>query len=617
MIAKRPARRSRKTRAALAAALATSVSCAAGFASREARAEGAGAWVAGATMAPAEQRIAVSVGPSRTTVWTSLRFVAAPGPVAILVPVPVGASLDVSSDAWFEALEEATAPRIFPPVGESPSCPGTSGPPDPFQVAGEISHVPTLPPQATALLPDAGAVASWVQQAGLTLSPATAAGLGALGGSQFLAVLFTAPGGTALTRTLRVAMPGAPAALPLALLRASGNDLLVTAWFLGQGAGGTVGTVPAPVDPATLEWEAASAESDYIDQRLMALTLAEPRGALLEAAGHEALSTSVSIAAGTASIDGVVATYFERAAAYGDAPANPAPCVTAADAAMASSEVVAASCPRADLGLVGGGAACVESPAAGTVDPAALRCGSQADDLAVALSGLSPAATWLTRQSLLIAPQTPAQDWPIGFAAGPTVTPILTAAAVDVGGCYGQDGGAGPCFASSGAGGPVGPGVTGPGSGEGAGGGHDGSGSGNGSGTNAGDVVQTALDVASDASDDDDSDSGCDCGSSSGSGSSGSSDDSSSSSGCSGSSSSDGSSSSGCDSGGDSSGCSGGDAGGGSCDCSAAGHTQHRRAPKASVLAFLALGLIAPLRRRGRRSRAKLTRGGDTRRRSA
>src|SRR6185369_7998779 len=104
-----------------------SISCA--LLSGAAQGAGAGAWLSAASLTPVEQRIAVAVGPQRTTVWTSLRFEAAGGPMGIIVPAPPGAALDLSSDAWFEALEVATAPRILPPANESPFCPGKSGPP--------------------------------------------------------------------------------------------------------------------------------------------------------------------------------------------------------------------------------------------------------------------------------------------------------------------------------------------------------------------------------------------------------------------------------------------------------------------------------------------------------
>src|SRR5580693_5468328 len=109
-----------------------------------AQARGAGAWLASGTLTPTEQRVAVAVGPASTTLWTSLRFDSGGGDVGILLPAPPGSSIDLSSDAWFEALEVATAPRIFPPADVSPFCPGKSGSPTVFSIDGQIGHTASI-----------------------------------------------------------------------------------------------------------------------------------------------------------------------------------------------------------------------------------------------------------------------------------------------------------------------------------------------------------------------------------------------------------------------------------------------------------------------------------------
>src|SRR5262249_38504169 len=118
--------------------LATSLACL--LVSLSGHAHAAGAWIPSASFEPVEQRVAIAIGPQRTTLWTTLRFQASAGPVGIVVPAPPGASLDFSSDAWFEALDVATAPRIFPPIGASPYCPGTGGPGNIFEIAGTVAH---------------------------------------------------------------------------------------------------------------------------------------------------------------------------------------------------------------------------------------------------------------------------------------------------------------------------------------------------------------------------------------------------------------------------------------------------------------------------------------------
>src|SRR5262249_54152161 len=150
------------------------------FGTSSPRAWAAGAWISGGSLTPTEQRVAVAAGPARTTLWTSLRFDAAGGPVGIVVPAPPGASLDLSSDAWCEALEVATAPRIFPPSGASPFCPGKSGSPTVFEIAGQISHMKSLAPEDVSVLDDAAAVSTWAAQGKLTIPPKLAAALAAL-----------------------------------------------------------------------------------------------------------------------------------------------------------------------------------------------------------------------------------------------------------------------------------------------------------------------------------------------------------------------------------------------------------------------------------------------------
>ncbi|WP_438026330.1 DUF2330 domain-containing protein [Sorangium sp. So ce233] len=392
----------------------------------------------GAGQASVEQRVAVAAGPERTTVWTSLRFQGASGPVALVVPVPPLAALDVSSDAWLEALEAATAPRVLPPGGVGPYCPGEGGAPAPFDMTGRLAHEATLKPVEVTVLADVDAVAQWAASAGLALSPETAAQLGALQGVRFAAARFDAPGGPAVTRTLRVAMGGGAPLLPLSLTRADEGDVLVTAWLLGDGRGALSGAAPVTLPPASLTWDASAQRSDYAELRAEVLGQARD-GALVEGAGHDALSRSIAI--GSDSVDSVVAAYFARADAYGDLPDGPGSCAAVAAAALASSLEVAASCPRAEHGVVDGAADCAESPRRDETDPDLLRCGPIADDLAVGLSGLAPSSVWLTRVSMRLAAGQSGADWPLIFGDGASVSPVVRAGRIGLDECSGDGGG--------------------------------------------------------------------------------------------------------------------------------------------------------------------------------
>jgi len=585
-------------------------------------ASGSGAWVSSASLTPTEQRVAVAVGPARTTVWTSLRFDAAGGTVAIVVPAPPGTSLDLSSDAWFEALEVATAPRVFPPAGLSPFCPGKSGSANVFEIDGQVGHTASLPLEEIEVLADVAAVSSWAAQANLVIPSKVVEALAALTGVSFVAVRFVAPPGAGVTPTLRVAMVGAPPMLPLALTQAGGSDLQVTAWMIGPGQADAIGAVQVAIAPSALAWKAGPQTSNYDDLRSSALS-SGPDTFLVEAASHTALGDNVPIAQGSAFLDGVVTTFFERAAAYGDGAFDSAQCIATATPLLASSAPVAAVCPHAALGVVAPTPACVEAPGSGQIDPGSLRCGPGADDLALALSGLTPSATWVTRQSMRIPAGSSGVDAFLGFAYGAAQSSVLVATSLDTSGC-----GDGGTSTGSGSGSSSASGVA-----AGSSGGMMSSGNGSGEVINdgfavAGDIVD-ALDSADDSA-------GCSCsgteptstdattstststsGACSGSsdpssGTDGSSDSSGSCS--SGSSSSDGSSScsSGSSSGSDScssgssssDSCSGSSGGSSAFDCSAAG-PRRVRLPKLSILLMLALAVAAPLRRRGRRSRAR------------
>ncbi len=424
------------------------------------RADAAGAFLSGGSTAPIEQRVAIAVAPERVTLWTSLRLNTSAGAFGVVVPVPPGASLDHSSDAWFEALEAATAPRIFPPTGVSPYCPGYEGPADPFQITANLLESPALPPLESVLLDNPAAVSAWAAQRGLTLAPETTSALASMAGMRFFAEHFQAFGGTAMTSTLRVVMPGGKPVLPLTLTHAGAEDLQVTAWLIGPGRGNLQGAQQVTLPSGELHWNAALGTSNFVDLRASTLTSNGADAVLLEATSHTALAENTAIASGKASIPGAMSDFFERASLYGDAEQDPSSCIALAAAALEASSVVAESCPRADLGVVDGTDTCKEAPVAGQTDPANLRCGGRSDDLAVALSGLSPSSTWLTRRSMLVPKGGSGLGFAVSFAAGGPVVPVLAASSIDLASC-GLSSGNGS--GSTGAG--TGPGASGAGAG--------------------------------------------------------------------------------------------------------------------------------------------------------
>jgi hypothetical protein len=430
---------------------------------------------------PTELRVALAQTPELTTVWTSVRLDGAPGPFAIVVPLPAGAFVDQSSDAWFEALEVATATRVFPPEGLSPFCPGESGPPSPFEIAADVTHQASLAPETFTLADDAAAVATWASEQGLPVSPDLEGAFGAVPAAKFLCVRFTTPGGPALTPTLRVTAPIGLPSLPFSITRAGSSDMRVSAWLLGDGRGALSDTAATSVPPSAIVWNAEQQATNYAAWRDDTLA-AEPDSIVLEAAGHDALVAPTPIANGAATIEALMPTYFARASEYGNGSSDPAPCTSAAKATLDASQPVGPACPRGDLAALAGDCA-PQPPGAGEIDPATLLCGPGADDLAVALSGAVPADTQLTRRTFVLAAGSSGKDRTVTFPAGASKVPLFETLSVDVSDCFGGAGGSGGSGGSTGTTSSTGSGASGSTS---SGSGGAPTGSGNGANGNAG-----------------------------------------------------------------------------------------------------------------------------------
>lgn len=69
-------------------------------------------------------RMAFAVSPTHTVLWDQIQYSGNPGSFAWVLPVKPGARIELSTDAWFEALDAATTAQIISPEVH---CPGTGG----------------------------------------------------------------------------------------------------------------------------------------------------------------------------------------------------------------------------------------------------------------------------------------------------------------------------------------------------------------------------------------------------------------------------------------------------------------------------------------------------------
>ncbi len=420
------------------------------------------------TAEPVEARIAVASDPLSTRAWYSLRVESTAGDLGLVLPVPSGTSVDYGLPSFFEALEVASAPRIIPSAATDIVCPASAGQPL-VDVAGDLAPAVTLAPLETSIVATVDDVRAWASARGLTIPAALDARLVAAGTSHFVVARFAAPAGVSRTRPLRVVVPSTGPSYPLSLLTAGSQDVAVHAFAIGRHRA-VFGATESPIDTSALSFDAAARTSNYED--LLAQALGAPGTVVVQLASHPALRDSVPVDAPSATpIDAVIKTYFARAAATGEATLDPNVCTGQAAVILGQSAHVGTTCPRSGVGVAGGAAPCLDDVVdPGEVDPALLRCGALADDIAVALSDLEPDEAWLTRGALRVPASNPGTDLGVSFPnASQHLDPIVEAGKLDLSAC--GDGGGTPGTgggSASGAGsGPTGSTGAGPSSGSG------------------------------------------------------------------------------------------------------------------------------------------------------
>jgi hypothetical protein len=448
-------------------------------------------------------RVAVSSTGARTSRWVSLHVHGNATAFAWVVPVKPSAFVDLTSDAWLESLEDATAPRVVPP-DVTPAC-GTGG----VEVDGTLSHVVTTVPDSVATATDTATLVSTLAGWGLAVPSDLAPLLDAAGadGDGFVALLYSTASPDVVTRTVRI-VDTSPAMIPLALTSGS-SGVTVTAYAFTTGSV-SLGTAPAlAVDPTMLLWQADDT-STYVPVRNTLLST-NPGAWLAETAGHPELFDG-ELVPGSSAIAALAPTYFSRAWTYGDASDAPSACSAAASAIATSLSPVGIACAAGSLARLGS-ASCAEAPSEGDVPPDDLRCGGISDDLAIALSGMAPAGAWLTRAQSALSPGSFGADTSVSpdANASPATGPVVT--------CSGYDE---TCGQGSGSGGAPSGGSTGSSGGAASGGGSSDPGSGGNVASTVGNVVGAALDATSSTDDgcggDSSEDSGDSCSSDGGGG---------------------------------------------------------------------------------------------------
>lgn len=384
-------------------------------------------------------RVAQARAPQWTTGWLSVEVDGGPGRFIVVLPAPAGARVDPALDAFFSALDAATAPRVRPPKPVL-ACGATS--------EGSLEDtsqpfVSTLDPVEVAVLDDLTAVDAFASQKGVSFGADDAA---ALGPGRFAAVVFDLTQGIGRTETLRVVVPVAGTTTGLALL-ASADVPDVTLFSITEGRAALgPGIDEIGASALAAEWKVLPGTSNYVAERRGYLLSAAGGVALIEASGGTPLFGWNVLPSGAGALPPGVKTYFEKAKKEGAGIVSSDLCAEPVWDAVASGKTgarVSRACAPGALVAIPdapGAKPCDETPLAGQSSASALRCGD-ADDLAYAFAGMRVDTVRVTRHATVAGPATPS-PLEISPSDGPTVSLLVTAASADTSGCVNGNAGA-------------------------------------------------------------------------------------------------------------------------------------------------------------------------------
>jgi len=371
-------------------------------------------------------RMALSISMTQSVLWDQIQYAGKPEEFSWVLPVKKGAKVELANDAWFEALDSATASVIQGPMA---NCGGGSsgGPGGPFFACGAsadyavsasdrgmpeppsvtVVHEGTVGPYETVTLSadDPKALEKWLADHAYVLpediKPTVAAYVNE--GFDFIALRLIPGEGIQAMRPVRVVTPGSVLGLPLRMVAAgTGAETAIKLFVLGEGRYAAKGFKNGLVSHDDLIWNYDTQSSNFSALRQAALaenggktfltSYARDTG-LLSPAADDLGSISYQIRSEDFSYNrqatSIAEAYFFQGDANGEKVGDVNACVSSiakAAAYMGGFQVVGDCADPA-------GCAPLEDK---QVPAANFACGDL-DDLSVALNGLHLGDIWVTR----------------------------------------------------------------------------------------------------------------------------------------------------------------------------------------------------------------------------
>jgi Uncharacterized protein conserved in bacteria (DUF2330) len=367
-------------------------------------------------------RMVLAVSKVQTVLWDQIVYQGNPTEFAWVLPIKPGARLELSTDAWFETLDATTSTSVVSPELHCPPPPGARGgcsSQEASDLAGAqgprsdvtVVHEGTVGPYETVTLSTdtPGALNTWLAEHDYavdeTVQPIIDAYVAE--GFDFIALRLQPGQGVRAMKPVRVVSPGASPTLPLRMVAAgTGATVGITLFVIGEGRWATKNFPNGTVAVERLSWDFLTSESNYGLLREEALAAGDSRTWLTTYAKLGPLLNGVKDPTAqdeyyygdTGNVSYGTDDGYERVETIGEAyfiqaerNSEATDCTDDFLTHALSGDVVVDPCPPGEPDPE----ACAPIDA-GQIDARTFACGD-ADDLAVALTGMHPRDVWLTR----------------------------------------------------------------------------------------------------------------------------------------------------------------------------------------------------------------------------
>jgi hypothetical protein len=234
-------------------------------------------------------RMAFAVSEGRTVLWDQIKYSGDPGDFGWVLPVAPGATIELSTDAWFEALETATSARVSPPQlvcaqnRSSGGCLGSSSEGSSVVPQGGISdlsgpsvtvlHADSLGPfdMVTLRATDSGALRAWLSSHDYSIQEDVDPIIDAYIDEKMDFIALRLKGNQPM-QPVRVITPSGDAVLPLRMVMAgTGSSVDIVLYAIGEQRLGLADLTETKLDLTTLTYDYAAAATNYETARQNAL----------------------------------------------------------------------------------------------------------------------------------------------------------------------------------------------------------------------------------------------------------------------------------------------------------------------------------------------------------